>query len=36
MKAMGMTAEYFAPAGADHGSMVLPTVPRVLEFFDRH
>jgi predicted peptidase len=36
MKEMGMTAEYFEPAGANHGSMVLPTVPRVLEFFDRH
>ena len=36
MKALGMTVEYFEPAGADHGSMVLPTVPRVLEFFDRH
>lgn len=36
MKEMGMTVEYFEPAGADHGSMVRPTVPQVLEFFDRH
>jgi predicted peptidase len=34
MKSMGMTAEYFEPEGADHGSMIAPTVPRVLEFFD--
>jgi predicted peptidase len=36
MMEMGMTVEYFEPVGASHGSMVLPTVPRVLEFFGTH
>lgn len=35
MNSMGMTTEYFEPAGASHGSMIAPTVPRVLEFFSR-
>lgn len=32
MNAMGMTTDYFEPEGASHGSMIAPTVPRVLEF----
>lgn len=32
MKAMGMTAEYFEPAGATHGGMIAPTTPRVFAF----
>jgi predicted peptidase len=36
MKEMGMTAAYFEPEGATHGSMIAPTVPRVFEFFDKH
>ena len=34
MEEMGMTAAYFEPEGADHGSMIPPAVPRVLEFFN--
>lgn len=33
MNALGMTTDYFEPEGASHGSMIAPTVPRVLEFF---
>lgn len=33
MSGMGMTTGYFEPEGATHGSMIAPTVPRVLEFF---
>lgn len=36
MKAMGLTAAYYEPEGATHGSMVAPTVPQVLAFFDSH
>jgi predicted peptidase len=36
MKAMGISVEYFEPEGATHGSMIAPTVPRVLEFFSRN
>jgi predicted peptidase len=36
MKEMGITAEYFEPEGATHGSMIAPTVPRVLAFFAEH
>jgi predicted peptidase len=36
MKAMGFTVEYYEPEGASHGSMVAPTVPRVLAFFDSY
>jgi predicted peptidase len=36
MKAMGMTADYFEPSGATHGSMIAPTTPKVLEFFSEH
>lgn len=36
MKSLGMTVEYFEPAGASHGSMIAPTTPVVLEFFSRH
>jgi predicted peptidase len=33
MRAMGMTAGYFEPADATHGSMIAPTLPKALEFF---
>jgi predicted peptidase len=36
MEAMGFTVAYYEPEGASHGSMVAPTVPRVLAFFDRY
>ncbi|MGD2166669.1 MAG: alpha/beta hydrolase-fold protein [Gammaproteobacteria bacterium] len=36
MLSMGMTAEYFEPTGATHGSMIAPTTPVVFEFFSRH
>jgi poly(3-hydroxybutyrate) depolymerase len=36
MKEMGITAEYFEPEGATHGSMIAPAVPRVLAFFAKH
>jgi predicted peptidase len=36
MKAMGLTAAYYEPEGASHSSMIAPTVPRVLAFFDSH
>jgi predicted peptidase len=36
MKELGITAEYFEPEGATHGSMIAPTVPRVLAFFAKH
>jgi poly(3-hydroxybutyrate) depolymerase len=35
LKAMGIETDYFEPEGATHGSMIAPTVPRVLEFFAR-
>lgn len=35
MKAMGIETDYFEPEGASHGSMIAPTVPRVLDFFTR-
>jgi poly(3-hydroxybutyrate) depolymerase len=35
LKAMGIVTEYFEPEGASHGSMIAPTVPRVLEFLAR-
>lgn len=34
MREAGMTAAYYEPDGATHGSMVAPTVPRAFEFFD--
>jgi predicted peptidase len=34
MKAMGITAAYYEPAGATHGSMIAPTLPRIFAFFD--
>lgn len=36
MKAMGMETVYFEPAGESHGSMIVPTVPGVLEFLSRY
>jgi predicted peptidase len=36
MKAMGFTVAYYEPEGASHGSMVAPTVPQVLAFFDSY
>jgi predicted peptidase len=36
MKAMGFTVGYYEPEGASHGSMVAPTVPQVLAFFDSY
>ena len=33
MRALGMTAGYFEPADATHGSMIAPTLPEALEFF---
>jgi hypothetical protein len=36
MKAMGISVDYFEPAGATHGSMIAPTVPRVFEFFSQY
>jgi predicted peptidase len=36
MKAMGMTVDYFEPAGASHGGMIAPTTPRVFAFLAAH
>lgn len=36
MNALGMTAAYFEPADATHGSMIAPTTPRVFEFLATH
>jgi hypothetical protein len=33
MKEMGITAAYYEPEGATHGSMIAPTVPRIFAFF---
>jgi dienelactone hydrolase len=35
MKALGMTCEYFEKPGGTH-AMVVPSLPRVFDFFDRH
>ena len=34
LKKLGITAGYYEPEGATHGSMIAPTVPRIFAFFD--
>ena len=33
MQALGITTGLFVAPGATHGSMIAPTIPKVLEFF---
>ena len=36
MKALGVEHEFVEAAGADHGSIVPISLPKIFDFFDRH